>query len=63
MKYKVLPNRTISGKKRESDKKKPVLKEQEAEKPVAGDQKESGRIPTRFQPDDDYDNWFPWETY
>ncbi len=48
---------------RESDKKKPVLKEQEAGKPVAGDQKESGRIPTRFQPDDDYDNWFPWETY
>jgi hypothetical protein len=63
MKYKVLPNRTISDKKKGSDKKKVILKEQEMDKSSLDAQKESGRIPTKFQVDDDYDNWFPWETY
>lgn len=63
MKYKVLPNRTISDKKKGSDKKKVILKEQEMDKSSLDTPKESGRIPTKFQVDDNYDNWFPWETY
>ena len=63
MKFKVLPNRTASEKEKVSDKNKMISKDQEADKSELNVRKESGRVPTRFQADDDYDNWFPWETY
>lgn len=62
MKFKVQPNRTMSEKKKIVSVKKPVpaFKEKEVKDK---DFVKEGSIPTKFQFDDDYDNWFPWETY
>lgn len=62
MKFKVQPNRTIPEKKKILSVKKPVLNPREKDVKDKDGIKE-GSIPTKFQFDDDYDNWFPWETY
>ncbi len=63
MEYKVLPNRSIPEKKKSKDKKSTSLKEVKYVPVDSKDQSSQGTIPTKFQFDDDYDNWFPWETY
>jgi hypothetical protein len=60
MKLKVIPNRTISEKKK-SPKNKSVV--DKLKKPDKTPIKESGIVPTKFQYNDDFDNWFPWETH
>lgn len=64
MKLKVIPNRTIPGKKKSTKDKTVVDKlkslNQETDKSLKED---VGTVPTKFQYDDDFDNWFPWESH
>jgi hypothetical protein len=64
MKLKVIPNRTISEKKRSTKSKTVVDKLKslnlEDDKSIVED---TGTVPTKFQYDDDFDNWFPWESH
>ena len=64
MKLKIMPNRTISDKKKSAknktvvDKFKPVKFDLNSQQEI---KENAGSVPTRFQYDDDFDNWFPWE--
>jgi hypothetical protein len=64
MKMKIMPNRTISDKKKSTknktvvDKIKSIKFDQNSQHEV---NENAGSVPTRFQYDDDFDNWFPWE--
>jgi hypothetical protein len=60
MKLKVIPNRTIPEKKKSTKNKSVVDSLKQPEKTQI---KESGIVPTKFQYDDDFDNWFPWEIH
>jgi hypothetical protein len=64
MKLKITPNRTISDK-RKSAKNKTVVDKIKSVKFNPDNQQRIngniGSIPTKFQFDDDFDNWFPWE--
>ena len=64
MKLKVIPNRTIPGKKKSTKNKTVVDKlkslNHETEKSIK--ENNIGTVPTKFQYDDDFDNWFPWES-
>lgn len=64
MKLKATPNRTIVLKKK-SGKDKPTIRVDKTNPGVAYREKHieesAGSVPTRFQYDDDFDNWFPWE--
>lgn len=64
MKLKVIPNRTIPGKKKSTKNKTVVDKlkslNHETEKSIK--ENNIGAVPTKFQYDDDFDNWFPWES-
>ena len=62
MRLKIIPNRTIS------EKKKPSLNKAATGNLKSSDQiinipikEDRGTIPTKLQYDDDFDNWFPWE--
>jgi len=63
MKYKIQSNRSIPEKKKITRTKKSEIKHKVIGTKDAENSKELGTIPTKFQFDDDYDNWFPWETY
>jgi hypothetical protein len=64
MKLKVVPNRTIPEKKKSTKNKTVVDKIKslnlDKDKSIRED---IGTVPTKFQYDDDFDNWFPWETH
>jgi hypothetical protein len=62
MKYKIIPNRTIPEKKVSVNNKKKLSKSNESETLDSKIRKDHGTVPTRFQYDDDFDNWFPWES-
>ena len=62
MKYKIIPNRTIPEKKVSVNNKKKLSKSDESETLDSKIHKDNGTVPTRFQYDDDFDNWFPWES-
>ena len=64
MKLKSIPNRTIADKKKSAKNKTVVDKIKSVRFDVDSQQKANenlGSIPTKFQYDDDFDNWFPWE--
>ena len=64
MKLKVMPNRTISDKKKSAKNKTVVDKIKSVKFDLDSQQvtnENAGSVPTRFQYDDDFDNWFPWE--
>lgn len=64
MKLKVIPNRTIPGKKKSTKNKTVVdnLKSLNHETAKSIKENNIGTVPTKFQYDDDFDNWFPWES-
>lgn len=64
MKLKIIPNRTISDKKKSTKNKTVVDKIKSVKFDMDSHQGvnvNTGSIPAKFQYDDDFDNWFPWE--
>ena len=62
MRLKTMPNRTIAEKKKPSVDKFVVNNLKSADqKNVIQIKEDNGTVPTKFQYDDDFDNWFPWE--
>jgi len=64
MKIKSIPNRTISDKRKSAKNKTVVDKIKSVRFDVDSQQRineSSVSISTKFQYDDDFDNWFPWE--
>jgi hypothetical protein len=60
MKLKTAPNRTTSERKKSTKNKKSANKLKSFDKtPI----KEAETVPTKFHYDDEFDNWFPWETH
>jgi hypothetical protein len=64
MKINSIPNRTISDKGKSAKNKTVVDKIKSVRFDVDSQQRineSSGSISAKFQYDDDFDNWFPWE--